>query len=102
MKKTIKWIVLALVLVIVIGVIVVLLKLDGIGKSTVESQTENQLKLKTDLGSAHVSVFGGKVKLSDLKIGSPQGFTAPEMFALGGVNVGVTYGQLRDDPIRIN
>src|SRR2546423_1932842 len=102
MKNAIKWMVLALVVIIVIGVLLVFLKLDSIVKSTVQSQTENQLKLKTDLGGAHVSVFGGKVKLSDLKIGSPQGFTAPEMFALGGVNVGVSYRQLPDDPIRIN
>src|SRR5436309_181492 len=102
MKKAILWTILALVLIIVIGVIVVFLKLDSIVKDTVQTQTESQLKLKTELGGANVSVFGGKVKLSDLKIGSPSGFTAPEMFALGGVNVGVSYGQLRDDPIRIN
>ena len=48
------------------------------------------------------SVLGGMVSLSDLKVGSPQGFDAPQMFALGGASVDVSYGELRKEPIHID
>jgi len=99
--RFIKWIVLGvLVLVIVVGV-AVYLNLNSIIRSTVESQTAQSLKLETTLNSASLALFGGNLSLDDLKIGSPEGYAAPEMFTLGGVDLEVDYGQLRKEPIRI-
>jgi uncharacterized protein involved in outer membrane biogenesis len=99
--KVIKWIVLIVIAAIVIGVLVLYLNLNRIVRTTVESQASTQLKLPTQLGSANVSLFSGDVNLGNFKIGSPQGFSAPEMFTLGAVDVGVNYSQLRDDPIHV-
>ena len=100
--KWIKRIVLAVVLVIVIAVVVVFFSLDRIIKNQVQTQATNQLNLKTDLGGASLSLFGGKLGLHQLQIASPQGYTAPHMFEVGDTNVAVSYGQLRNQPVHVN
>src|SRR5882724_3689186 len=75
--RIIKWIVLGVVAVIVIGLAVVWFNLNGIVRRTVETQASSSLDLKTTLGGAAVSIFGGKLSLIDLKVGSPPGYQAP-------------------------
>ena len=101
MFKIIKWIVLAVILLLIIGGLIFFFSLNGIVRSTVETQASSSTNLKTTLGGADVSIFGGKVSLSNLAVGSPAGFSAPQMLSLNGIDVGVKYGQLRDDPIRV-
>ncbi len=101
MKKIIKWSVLVLVLLVVGGLLVVYLNLNSIVRATVESQTQKSLNVTTTLDSARLALFGGSVSLNDLKIGSPQGYSAPQMFTLEGVSVNASLGELRQDPIRV-
>lgn len=101
MKKTIKWILLSLVLLVIIGIGIIWFYLNGIVKHTVESQATASLNLPTTLDSASVSLFGGKFGLNDLQIASPPGFTADRMFKLGGVNVEVNYSDVKQQPIKI-
>jgi uncharacterized protein involved in outer membrane biogenesis len=80
----------------------VYLSLDRILKSTVEKQSTQSLGLSTTLNGAHLSLLGGKVNLSHLRIASPRGFSAPQMFELGDTALSVRYGQLRKDPIHVD
>jgi hypothetical protein len=57
--------------------------------------------VQTTLASANLSILGGKVDLENLQVGSPPKFSAPNIFALGGVAVTVRYGQLTATPIHI-
>lgn len=98
MRRALLLVILLVIVVLVIGY----LNLNRIVRTTVESQATDQLKLQTTLGSADLALFGGEVKLSDLKIASPQGFSAPQMFTLGGTAVKVNYSQLRQEPIHIS
>lgn len=75
--------------------------LDRIVKTTIETQATTSLNLQTTLNSASLALFGGKVNLSQLQIGSPKGFTAPHMFEMGDLGVVVDYGQLTKEPVRI-
>ncbi len=100
--KIFKWSIVIVVLLIIAIVVGVWLNLNGIIKNVVEKQTSQQLDLKTTLGSAKLSLFGGSVSLSNLRIDSPKGFSAPTMFSLGDVAVAVNYTDLRKDPIRIS
>lgn len=100
--RFIKWTFVVLLLVIVAGGTIVWLNLNRIVKHTVETQSTAQLNLKTELDSAALSVFGGKVSLDDLRIASPQGFQAPQMFRLGGADVAVKLSALRSDPVRVS
>jgi uncharacterized protein involved in outer membrane biogenesis len=83
-------------------VIVVITAINSIVKKGVEAGATDSLNLQTTLGSANVSLFGGKLGLNDLEISSPPGFAAPKMFTLGGVNLGVSLGQLSGDPIGVD
>jgi len=99
--KWIKRIVISLLLVLVIGVSVLYFYRNSIVRSVVEKQSTASLGVKTELGSANVGLFGGTLNLSNFKVASPAGYTADQMFTLGAVDLGVSYGQLREQPIRV-
>lgn len=100
--KWIRRIIMLVVLVVILVGVVIYLKLDGIIRSTVETQANSSLNLKTTLGGASLSLFGGKVGLQQLAVGSPDGFTAPHMLEVGETKVAVSYGQLRSQPIHVS
>ena len=91
----------ALVLVVLVGAAVLLQRLDGIVKGTVEREGTSQLDLATRLDDADVSVFGGSLALDGLTIANPEGYSAANLFELGRVDVGVSYGDLTGEPVRI-
>jgi uncharacterized protein involved in outer membrane biogenesis len=101
MKKLILWTLILVPVLLIVVIAIVLLKLDSIAKSTIETQATASTTLTTTLNSANISLFGGNVKLADLKVGSPRGFDAPAMFELNSVGVQVSYSELRQTPIRI-
>lgn len=100
--KKLKWIAGSLVLLLIIIVVIVFMSINGIVRNVVESQATSSLNLQTTLASANVSLLGGSLGLNDLQIVSPTGFSAPRMFMLDGVNVGVSVGNLRGDPIAVD
>jgi hypothetical protein len=100
-----KWLIRLIVVVIVVlvvGVGVLLLKLDGLVKSEIETQGTEQLKVPTTLGGVSLGLTSGTVGLDTLAIGSPAGFTAPQMFSVGKLSLD-TGGimRLRDKPIHL-
>ncbi|HEY7120478.1 MAG TPA: hypothetical protein VH475_28095 [Tepidisphaeraceae bacterium] len=100
-----KWfirIAVALVLVLVVGLGVVYFYRNSLIRSAVESQASSSLGVKTTLGGANLGLFGGTLKLDDLQIASPAGYKADHMFTLGGLDLGVHYGDLRKEPIHVN
>lgn len=99
--KMVRRALLVVVVLLVVAGVGVYLYLDRIVKTAVERQSTNSLNLQTTLGSASLAVFGGKVDLKQMEIASPQGFSAPHMFELGKLGLAVSYGQLRQDPVRI-
>ena len=101
MKKYIKWIVLAVVVVVIAGLGIVWANLNSIVRRTVERQATSSLDLQTTLGGANVSLLGGSVSLKDLNIASPPGYKAVPMFSLGQAGVNVALSDLRGDPVHI-
>ena len=100
--KYLKWVVLGVVLVIVIGVVAVFMTIDGIVRRSVETHATNSLDLQTTLRSADLSLLGGSLALKDLEVASPNGFSARGCSRSAAHKLGVSYGQLRTDPIGIN
>ena len=86
---------------IVIGLVVVFLMLNGIVRSTVATQATQSLKVKTTLGAASIAPFSGDVAMTNLRVASPEGFTAPEIFTLGNVAVNVSYSELFGAPVKV-
>ena len=101
MKKFIRWTAIIVLLLVIIGGVTLYFTLNGIVRRTVASSATNSLKVQTSLGGASVAPFSGNVRLSDLEVASPEGFSAPKMFELGGVAVDVSYGQLLSEPVRV-
>ena len=99
--RFIKWSLLVLLLIVVAGGALLWVNINRILKHTVETQASTQLNLKTELDGAALSIFGGELNLDDLRIASPQGFQAPQMFALDNVDVNVKLNDLRGDPVRV-
>ena len=100
--KLIRRIIFAVVLLVIVAVVALYLSLDRIIKNTVQSQATSSLNLSTTLGGANLSLFGGKLDLSNLQIASPKGFTSPQMFDVGSTGLAVSYGQLRNDPVHVS
>jgi hypothetical protein len=100
--RVLKWLFVLILLLLIGGGLFVYFYLDRIVRHTVETQSTAQLNLKTELEGAHVSLLGGQVSLSDLRIASPQGFQAPQMFSLGQADVKASVGELRGDPVRVS
>ncbi|QOV91147.1 DUF748 domain-containing protein [Humisphaera borealis] len=101
MLKWIKRIVLLVVVLLVVGGVVLYFSLGGIIRSQVEQQSSKSLNLPTTLGGATIAPFGGQLSLQDYSIASPPGFSARPMLEIGGLDVKVSYGQLRSTPVRI-
>jgi uncharacterized protein involved in outer membrane biogenesis len=101
--KWIKRLLVLLVLLVVIAVTVVYFVVDGVVKSVIETQGTEQLKVPTTLGGVSLGLLHGTVDLNALAIGSPPGFSAPQMFSVGklAVNTGGVM-RLRDEPIHIS
>lgn len=101
MKKTILWIAIVLVVLVVGGAIILFTQLNSIVRSTVQTQATKSLALETKLDSANVSLLGQTVSLSGMSIASPEGFSAPSMFSLDDITVKVAYSELAGDPVRV-
>jgi hypothetical protein len=89
-------------LVVIVAVIALFLSLNGIVRKAVADSATQGLKVKTTVGAAAVSPFGGNVALSDMTIASPEGFAAPHLFTLGNVAVDVRYGELFGQPVQVS
>lgn len=75
--------------------------IDGLIRRGVAAQATKSLSLKTTCDSAKLSVFGQSLSLGKLVVTSPKGFSAEPMLSLNGVNVTVSVGQLRANPMHI-
>jgi hypothetical protein len=106
MLNPLKWnrwakILVSLVLLLFIGVAALYVYRNALVRSAVESQANSSLGVTTTLKSADLGLFGGTLELGDLRIGSPKGYKAEQMFTLGELDLGVNYGDLRKEPIRV-
>ncbi len=101
MKKLMR-IVIVLVVILIVGVGTLYFYRNSLIRSAVETNANSSLGVKTTLGSANLGLFGGTLSLGNMKIGSPAGYTAEQMFTLGELGLGVNYGDLRKDPVRVS
>lgn len=97
------WSAVVVLLLLIVGGGVLYVYRNTLVERAIEEQATKSTNLKTELDGVNLSLFGSQLDLDGLKIASPQGkgFTAPYMLTLGGADVDVSYGQLRQDPVRI-
>lgn len=105
MKKPIKLLVRVLgvlIVILIVAGVAVVMNINSIAKSLVEKGGTKQLGLTTKLGGANVGLTSGDVSLSNLTIGSPAGFKAPELFSLGSISVDSNWKGIRSKPLSIS
>jgi hypothetical protein len=100
--KTLKRIITTFLMLIIIGGVILYFTLNGIVRKSIARGATDSLNLQTDVGGVAINILKGSFGISDLKIASPSGFTAPHMLTLAQSGVGVTYSQLRKQPIHID
>ncbi len=83
------------------GLFIGYMMLNNIVRMAVEKNATQSLKVQTQLGRASVAPFAGDVSLTDLRVASPDGFTAGSMFMLGNINVKVSYSDLFGAPVKV-
>src|SRR3954467_15297464 len=94
--------VLVVVVLAVVALGIAFFNLNRLIRTAVERQATSSLRLATTLESARVGLFGGTLNLHQLRIGSPKGFSAPQMFTLSDVDVSVRLRELRKKPLHVS
>lgn len=81
--------VIALVVLVVVGVAVLIWRVDAVAKRAIEEGGTYATGVDTSLQSASVSLMGGTFKMEGLEIDNPPGYKSPHFLTLqrGGVSV---------------
>ena len=95
-KRTIKWgsiaVVIFLCLLFIPGIIV---------QHIVPPIASEILKVKVEIGSAFINIFDGAVRIKNMKIHNPEGYTAPYAFELGHFYIDLKMFTLASSKIEI-
>jgi uncharacterized protein involved in outer membrane biogenesis len=102
MKATLKWALIVITAVIVVGIIAFRLFGDNLIKKGIIKGASSALKVQVELGSVNLWVLGGSVNLKDLVVHNPQGYELPNLMKLGGASVKVRIGSLMSDKVDID
>ena len=97
MKRALRIVVILLILLIVlIGALQVLLKnqLGGLVNAHVVPVMEERLGVDVNLGDVSVDLLGGRVKIRDVVIGNPGGFSEGHLFKMDTFNIELGIKQL--------
>ena len=100
MKKTIKRIILGLILVVITGVLVLYFTLNTIVASEIESAATDALGVETTVGSVGIGLFKGRSTIADLQIDNPKGYTGKFLTLDEGI-LGVNIGSVFSDRIEV-
>jgi hypothetical protein len=99
-----KLLVRSVLVVVVLGVValgIAFFNLNRLIRAAVEREGTGSLRLATTLESARAGLLGGTLNLHQLRIASPKGYSAPQMLALGDLDVSVRLRDLRNEPIHV-
>ncbi len=83
------------------GLLYLSANINGIIVDAVETFGPEVTKTRVALGGSSISVLSGSGELSDLEIGNPKGYKAPNVFTLGSIAVALDVDSLTSDVIVI-
>ncbi len=102
MFKLLKYLVILVVVLVVGAIIAAYFGVEYAVKRVVQAEGTAQLNVPVTIGSAGLNPFSGSVSVSGLTIGSPTGFTAPQMLSVGSSKVATTgLTHLLDKPLHV-
>ena len=101
MKKTIKRVILGIVILIVLAVVLVFVFINPIAKSAVQGGASEALGVQTSLGSIKISPLSGRVLMNELIISNPDGFISTSLVDAGKFDIQVAPASLFSDTLEI-
>ena len=100
MRKLVR-IVLLLVVLLVVAAGVALYYVDRLARTGIERGGEYALGVQTTVDDADVGLLGGTLKVEQLTVANPEGFTTPHLVRVRTVDLGVETGTLMEETIRV-
>lgn len=99
MKKLIKFGLIGILVLVVIGFIVAATMLNGIVKTGVETVGPKITGVSITLDQVHIGLLTGSASVKGLVVGNPEGYKAPDAISVGLAEVGVNPFSLLTDKI---
>jgi hypothetical protein len=101
-KKILLWSIIGMVVLVIIGVLVVALCLDGIVKKGVEVVGPRILQVPLTVDTIHIGVLSGSAKVKNLIVGNPDGYKTPFSVSVGVAEISVDIGSILSDKIVVH
>jgi hypothetical protein len=90
-----------LVVIIIAAVIYILSSLDAIVAGAIQMYGSQVTQTPVRVSSVSIDLKSGAGSIRQLTVGNPEGFSAPDIFSLGGISTKLDVASVRDDPIVI-
>jgi|GEM_PF-2135495 len=96
------WTILIIVAVcLVVAAVVLVLSLDGIARTAIESQAGAALGTRVAVTNVHIGVVNGSAEIKGLEIANPAGYPAANLLELGRAKVALRIGSLLGDTVQV-
>ena len=90
-----------LVVIIIAAVIYILSSLDAIVAGAIQKYGSQVTRTPVRVSSVSIDLKSGAGDIQQLTVGNPDGFSAPDIFTLGGISTKLDVASVRNDPIVI-
>jgi hypothetical protein len=104
MKKMLKITLIAsavLILLVGIGAVVVLQRVDDMARHAVESAATDALGVETTLTNLDIGLLSGTCRIDGLNVANPPGYDGKSFLAMQSGEVALTYGSLRSQTVEL-
>src|SRR5581483_12024276 len=102
MKKILRWGLIAILLLIVLGALAVHFFLDGAIKHGVETKGPELARVDVKLEGVHISPLSGSGNLKGLLIGNPEGYKSPHAITVSNASLALKPASLLGDKLIIH
>lgn len=101
MKKMLWRIVFVVVVLLIVAVLAVVLSLDRIVKTGIETVGPKLTKVPVTVDSVHISLLGGSGNINQFVVGNPEGFNATNAISIGKLHLSLKAGSIFSDKVVI-
>jgi hypothetical protein len=91
-----------LVVLLVAGAVFLLSSLDTIVAAAIEKYGSQVTQTPVQVSSVNIDLKSGSAAITELRVGNPDGFRAPDIFSLGGISTRIDTGTITRDPVVID
>jgi hypothetical protein len=94
--------VLVLIVAVIGAVFYILSSLDSIVAAAIENVGSQVTGTSVQVSSVNIDLKSGQGAINELRVANPDGFSAPDIFSLGGISTKINLSSIGQDPIIID